>query len=166
MVHAKDLLPACADGDTRPLAELRRPLVRVSESALISEVLRELRGERHHVALVADEHGTTTGLVSLEDMLEELVGEIEDEFDLGEAAGVRREGSDLLVSGSVPLRDLARELDLELDDPHEATIGGHVVEELGRVPEPGETLELDGLSIEVVESDGPLVRSLRLRPLP
>jgi CBS domain containing-hemolysin-like protein len=166
MIHAKDLLPACAEGDTRPLAELRRPLVRVSESALISEVLRELRGERHHVALVADEHGTTTGLVTLEDMLEELVGEIEDEFDLDEAAGVRREGSDLLVPGSLPLRDLARELNVELDDPHEATIGGHVVEELGRVPEPGETLELDGLSIEVVESDGPLVRSLRLRPLP
>ena len=164
MIHAKDLLPACAEGDSRPLAELRRPLERVSESALIAQVLRELRPQRRHVALVADEHGTTTGLVSLEDMLEELVGEIEDEFDLEEAAGVRREGSDLLVPGSLPLRDLARELDIELDDPHEATIGGHVVEELGRVPEAGETLELDGFRIDVLESEGPLVRSLRLRP--
>jgi CBS domain containing-hemolysin-like protein len=164
MIHAKDLLPACAEGDSRPLAELRRPLERVSESALIAEVVRELRREHRHVALVADEHGTTTGLVTLEDMLEELVGEIEDEFDLEEAAGVRREGSDLLVPGSLPLKDLARELGIELDDPHEATIGGHVVEELGRVPEPGETLELDGFRIEVLESEGPLVRSLRLRP--
>jgi CBS domain containing-hemolysin-like protein len=166
MIHAKDLLPACADGDTGPLGELLRPLGRVSESALISEVLRELRGARRHVALVADEHGTTTGLVSLEDMLEELVGEIEDEFDLNEVSGVRREGSGLVVPGSLPLRDLARELGVELDDPHEATIGGHVVEELGRVPQPGERLELDGFRIEVIESEGPLVRSLRLRPLP
>jgi CBS domain containing-hemolysin-like protein len=164
MIHAKDLLPACAGGDTRELEELRRPLGRVSDSALISEVLRELRGERRHVALVADEHGTTTGLVSLEDMLEELVGEIEDEFDLDEATGVRREGRDLVVPGSLPLRDLAHELEMEIDDPHEATIGGHVVEELGRVPQPGETLELDGLRVEVIESEGPLVRSLRLRP--
>jgi CBS domain containing-hemolysin-like protein len=81
MIHAKDLLPACAGGDARPLIELRRPLASVSESAPISEVLRELRGDRRHLALVADDRGNTTGLVTLEDMLEELVGEIEDEFD-------------------------------------------------------------------------------------
>jgi len=166
MIHAKDLLPARADGEDRSLAELARPLDRVAESALISEVLRELRRRHRHLALVADEHGTTTGLVTLEDVLEELVGEIEDEFDLEQEAGVRREGRDLLVPGSLPLRDLARELGIEVDDPHEATVGGHVVEELGRVPEPGETLELDGFRIDVLESDGPLVRSLRLRPLP
>jgi putative hemolysin len=165
MIHAKDLLPARADGDSRPLAELARPLDRVSESALISEVLRELRRHHRHLALVADEHGTTTGLVTLEDVLEELVGEIEDEFDLDEAAGVTRDGDDLLVAGSLPLRDLARELGVEIDDPHEATIGGHVVEQLGRVPQPGETLDLDGFRVEVVESDGPLVHSLRLRSL-
>ena len=165
MIHAKDLLPACAKGDTRPLSELRRPLERVSESALIAEVLPELRRDHRHVALVADEHGTTTGLVTLEDMLEELVGEIEDEFDLEETAGVKREGSNLLVPGSLSLRDLARELGIELDDPHEATIGGHVVEELGRVPEAGETLDLDSFRVEVLETDGPLVRSLRLRRL-
>jgi putative hemolysin len=165
MIHAKDLLPACAEGDTRPLGELRRPLDRVSESALISELLRDLRRRHHHVALVADEHGTTTGLVTLEDMLEELVGEIEDEFDLEAADDVRREGADLLVPGSLSLRDLARELGIELDDSHEATVGGHMVKELGRVPEPGETIELDGLEIEVLESEGPLVRSLRLRPI-
>jgi CBS domain containing-hemolysin-like protein len=166
MIHAKDLLPASAGAAQRSIEELRRPLDRVSESALISEVLPALRRDRRHVALVADEHGTTIGLVTLEDMLEELVGEIEDEFDLEEAAGVRREGAALVVPGSLPLRDLARELELELDHAHEATIGGHVVEELGRVPEPGETLELDGFEIEVLESEGPLVESLRLSPLP
>jgi CBS domain containing-hemolysin-like protein len=63
------------------------------------------------------------------------------------------------------LLDVARELGLAIEDPHEATIGGHVVEELGRVPEPGETLELNGFRIEVLESEGPLVRALRLRPI-
>ena len=164
MVHAKDLLPASQDAGTHPLTELARPLDRVSESALISEVLRELRRRHRHQALVADEHGTTTGLVTLEDVLEELVGEIADEFDLEDAAGVKREGRDLLVPGSLPLLDLARELEIEIHDAHEATIGGHVVEQLGRVPEQGELLELDGFRIEVLESEGPLVRRLRLRP--
>jgi CBS domain containing-hemolysin-like protein len=166
MIHAKDLLPASAERDTRSLVELARPLDRVSESALISAVLRDLRQGHRQLALVADEHGTTTGLVSLEDVLEELVGEIEDEFDLEDAAGVRREGADLFVPGSLPLLDLARELGIEIEDPHEATIGGHVVEQLGRVPEPGETIELDGFRVEVLESEGPLVRALRLRPGP
>ena len=127
-------------------------------------MLRELRRRHHHQALVADEHGTTTGLVTLEDVVEELVGEIADEFDLEDAQGVRREGADLLVPGSLPLLDLARELDIEIHDAHEATIGGHVVEQLGRVPEQGETLDLDGFHIEVLESEGPLVGRLRLRP--
>jgi CBS domain containing-hemolysin-like protein len=75
MSNAKDLLPACAKGESRPLEELRRPLERVSEFAPISEVLRELRRCRQHLAPVADEHGTTVGLVTLGDMPEELVGD-------------------------------------------------------------------------------------------
>ena len=161
LIHAKDLLPACAAGDDRPLRDLARPITRVSEAALLSEALPELR--LRHLALVVDEHGTTTGLVTLEDILEELVGDIEDEFDLHEEPDVRREGDAWLVPGSLPLRDLARELGADIEDPHEATIGGHVIEELGRVPEPGEAVEVDGLRVEVLECDGPLIRRLRVR---
>jgi CBS domain containing-hemolysin-like protein len=164
LIHAKDLLPACVAGDSRPLTALARAITRVPEAALISEALPELR--RRHLALVADEHGTTTGLVTLEDVIEELVGEIEDEFDLHEDPEVRRENGSWLVPGSLPLRDLARETGAEIEDPHETTIGGHVVEELGRVPAPGEKVELDGLEVEVLDSDGALVRELRVRPLP
>jgi CBS domain containing-hemolysin-like protein len=161
LIHAKDLLPACAAGDDRPLRDLARPITRVSEAALLSEALPELR--LRHLALVVDEHGTTTGLVTLEDILEELVGDIEDEFDLHEEPDVRREGDAWLVPGSLPLRDLARELGADIEDPHEATIGGHVIEELGRVPDPGEAVEVDGLRVEVLECDGPLLRRLRVR---
>ena len=161
LIHAKDLLPASAAGDDRPLLELARPITRVSEAALISEVLPELR--RLHLALVADEHGTTIGLVTLEDVIEELVGEIEDEFDLHEEPDVRRDGDSWIVPGSLPVRDLAGELGVDLEDPHETTIGGHIVEELGRVPEPGEQVEIDGLRVEVLESEGPLLQKLRVR---
>lgn len=161
LIHAKDLLPACATGDDRPLVELARPITRVSEAALISEVLPELR--RLHVALVADEHGTSTGLVTLEDVIEELVGEIEDEFDLLEEPDVKRDGDSWIVPGSLPVRDLAGELGVDLEDPHETTIGGHVVEELGRVPDPGEEVEVDGLRVEVLEREGPLLRKVRIR---
>jgi magnesium and cobalt transporter len=103
--------------------------------------------------------------VTLEDVLEELVGEIEDEFDLHEQPQVRRDGDRWVVPGSVSVRDLARELGMDIEDPHEATIGGHVVEELGRVPDPGETLRLEGLEVEVLESDEALVQRLRVRPV-
>ena len=161
LIHAKDLLPACAAGDDRPLLALGRPITRVSEAALISEALPELR--RLHLALVADEHGTTTGLVTLEDVIEELVGEIEDEFDRHEEPDVRRDGDSWIVPGSLSVRDLAGELGIDLEDPHETTIGGHIVEELGRVPDAGEELEVDGLRVEVLESAGPLLRKLRIR---
>jgi CBS domain containing-hemolysin-like protein len=161
LIHAKDLLPASTSGDDRPLRDLRRPITRVPEAALLSEALPELR--LRHLALVADEHGTTIGLVTLEDVLEELVGDIEDEFDLHEEPDVHRKGDAWLVPGSLSLRDLARELQADIDDSHEATVGGYVVEELGRVPEAGEKFELGGLRVEVVERDGPLLRRLRVR---
>jgi CBS domain containing-hemolysin-like protein len=161
LIHAKDLLPAMASEDSRTLKELARPITRVSEAALLSEVLPQLR--LRHLALAADEHGTTIGLVTLEDVIEELVGEIEDEFDLHEEPDVRREGDTWMVPGSLGVRDLARELDREIDDSHEATIGGYLVEVLGRVPDKGETVEVNGMHVEVVETHGPLLQRLRVR---
>lgn len=81
MIRVKDLVEAVLDQREAALADVARPLGRVAESSLLSELMRDLRRQRQQIALVADEHGTTTGLVTLEDILEELVGEIEDEFD-------------------------------------------------------------------------------------
>ncbi|MGH2763857.1 MAG: hemolysin family protein [Thermoleophilaceae bacterium] len=165
MIHAKDLLPASAETDTRPLAALARPLDRVSESALISEVLRELRRRHRHLALVADEHGTTTGLVTLEDVPRSWWARSRTSSTSrmrpasGARAGIcscqgRCHCSTWHVSSASRSKIRTR--------PRSAAM----VEALGRVPEPGETLELNGFRIEVLESDGPLVRALRLRPIP
>ena len=158
VVNAKDVLRSVLAGDDPPLVELARPLERVSESMRIDELLTQLRAERRHVALVVDEHGTTVGLVSLEDVLEELVGEIEDEFDpRTEELFLERDGA-LFVRGSAPLHLVAERVGLELDGAHESTIGGHVLEQLGRLPEAAESVAIDGRTAEIVAvADGRIV---------
>ncbi len=170
MIHARDLLRVFALHDPRrpPLMELARPIARVSESTRIDELLRVLRRDRRHLALVDDEHGTIVGLVTIEDILEELVGEIEDEFDdEGEGAQLAIERDDdgqLHVDGGASVRLVAEQLGYELEeDLHEATIGGYVLEELGRLPEVGEQVRLDGLTLEVEAVRG--TRIMRLRVL-
>jgi CBS domain containing-hemolysin-like protein len=141
-INAKDLLRiAFGDGelDVRALA---RPLARVAESTRLDEVLREMRRDRRHLALVLDEHGTVVGLITLEDILEELVGEIEDEFDPRTRDLVRREGGGLRIDGAAPLRMVAELLGMDVAEAHDATIGGHVAERLGRLPQPDEVVEV------------------------
>jgi CBS domain containing-hemolysin-like protein len=152
-IHTKDLLRIAfgqADADVRRLA---RPLARVAESTRVDEVLREMRRDRRHLALVLDEHGTVVGLVTLEDILEEIVGEIEDEFDPRARELIRPDGGGLRIEGAAPLRLVAEQLGMDVDAPHEATIGGHVAEQLGRVPEPDEVVVVDGAEFRVIAVD-------------
>ncbi|HUG66081.1 MAG TPA: hemolysin family protein [Gaiellaceae bacterium] len=161
LVNAKDLLQAILDGGAADLASLQRPLRRVSESLLIDELLTLLRTSRAHIALVVDEHGTTVGLVSMEDVLEEIVGDIEDEFDRAQDDLIVRENGQVRVSGLAPLRLVEEELDLELGDAPEATLGGHLVEQLGRIPDAGEVVEIDGHEIEILGVDETRIVELR-----
>ena len=153
IVNAKDLLAVALRGRTPELRELARPLARVAEGVRIDELLREMRRDRNHVALVVDEHGTVVGLVTLEDVIEQLVGEIADEFDPIPERLLWRDGDRVHVSGAAPVRLVARELEIELPEPHETTISGLLIERLGRVPDEGETVALDGLAIEVLARD-------------
>jgi CBS domain containing-hemolysin-like protein len=182
MIHARDLLRVFAlghgddrsgrdgrDGETRrpSLLELARPITRVSESTRIDELLRILRRDRRHLALVDDEHGTIVGLVTIEDILEELVGEIEDEFDAeGEDTqlAVERDPDGVVhVDGGASIRLVAEQLGLPLEeDLHEATIGGYVLEQLGRLPEVGEQVRLDGLTLAVEAVRGTRITRLRV----
>ncbi len=149
VVHAKDLLVAVASGELDGLEQLARPVERVPDSLLIDELLEQLRRRREHMALVVDEHGTTIGLVTLEDVLEEIVGEIEDEFDPEAPPAIEERDGTLRIAGSAPLRLVAETLGVELEDMHEATVGGYVVEQIGRLPEVGERVDLGGVPLEV-----------------
>ncbi len=162
VVHVKDLLPALVEPGEPVLRDLARPLIRVSESILLDELLRDLRREHAHIALVVDEHGTTIGLVTLEDIIEEIVGEIEDEFDADHAELIEQREGRAFVAGSAPVRLVAERLGVAVEDPHEATIGGHVVELLGRVPDVGEVVEVDGHSLEVTAVDETRIAELAL----
>ena len=166
VIHAKDLVQAILDQPNVALADVARPLVRVAESTLLSELMRDLRRQRQHIALVADEHGTTIGLVTLEDIVEEIVGEIEDEFDTHASDELTRDGTAIVVAGDASIRLLIEELGVDVGEAHEATIGGHIVETLGRVPQIGETIQVDGYTIEVRGVDEARITQLRFEPRP
>lgn len=165
VINAKDLLPA-ALGQAIDLRARARPLPRIAEGTRVDEALRDMRHQQRHVTLVVDEHGTVTGLLTLEDILEELVGEIDDEFDTTAEQLLQREDGELRVDGSAPVRLIAHELGLSLDAPHESTLSGHLIEQLGRVPRPGETVQLDGAELEVIAGDDTQVIKLAVRSTP
>ncbi len=165
VVHAKDLIGPMVAGERRDLKDLVRPLGRVSDATLITELLRELRRSHQHMTLVVDEHGTAVGVVTLEDIIEELVGEIEDEFDPEGVVEIERDGDSVLLAGSTPIRMLEEELGVVLEDAHEATIGGHLVELIGRLPAVGEQIVVGGHRLEVCEVDDARIVQLRLEPV-
>jgi CBS domain containing-hemolysin-like protein len=163
VINAKDLLPVGLQPDRDiDLRAIARPIAHVSESARVDEVLRDMRRDRRHIALVHDEHGTAVGLVTLEDILEELVGEIEDEFDPEQPDPIRLEDGVVVIDGSAPAREVANRLGFELEGHHETTIGGYLSEELGRVPRPGEEVELHGRRFKVSGVDETRVTELAL----
>src|SRR6185437_9791175 len=154
VINAKDLLPVGLEPDREiDLREIARPIAHVSESSRVDRVLRDMRRERRHIALVHDEHGTVVGLVTLEDILEEIVGEIEDEFDPEEREPIRVVGDTTRIDGAASAREVAERLGFTLEGHHETTIGGYLSEELGRVPQPGEEVELHGRRFRVLAVD-------------
>jgi CBS domain containing-hemolysin-like protein len=163
VINAKDLLGLAVGREVDPRS-VARELPRVAEGTRVDRVLRDMRSRGRHLALVVDEHGTVTGLLTLEDVLEELVGEIDDEFDTAAEKLVERDGDEVHIDGRAPVRLVAHELGLEVEVAGEATVSGHVVEELGRVPETGEVVPLDGALLEVAGSEGTHITRLIVRP--
>jgi CBS domain containing-hemolysin-like protein len=168
VVHAKDLLAALLRDDGSDLRDLARPVVRVGDATFVGVALREMRRTRQHLAIAVDEHGTAVGLVTLEDVIEELVGEIEDEFDHDEARLIREDGDDLVVDGETGMHDLLVRFEACGREPtggqdfHEATVGGHLLETLGRLPDVGDELRLFGCRAQVEAVDGGRIRRLRV----
>ena len=167
VVHVKDLLRAARenpdDFDVRPI--IRDCLV-VPENKPIEQILREFQKRKLQMAIVIDEWGSVEGLITIEDVLEEIVGEIQDEFDEGEAAIEEIGDGVYAVDGRIPITEVNEYFELDL--PHEDfdTIGGYVLGSLGRPPEPGDTVEADGITLHVKSVDGPRVSMLTLRREP
>jgi putative hemolysin len=157
ILHAKDLLRHASQGkptEVRVEALLRQPVVFVPESQLATSVLKDMRARRHHMAVVIDEFGGFSGIITLEDLLEEIVGDIRDEHDVEEAPIVDVGDGRMMVDASVSMGDLSRYLGADLpEDGDYHTLAGFIVAELGRVPEPGATLRAFGLDFTVREAD-------------
>lgn len=164
-VHAKDLLAVADEARTRPLEpSLIRPLLVVGETAPVQAVLAEMRRTRNHLALVVDEYGGTAGIIALEDIAEELVGEIWDEYDRQPRLVRMLADGTLVAAGGVHPERLAP-LGVALPAGKYETLGGFVMAHLGRVPRMGDVVEVDGWRIRVSRMEGRRIREVRIFPV-
>ncbi len=163
IVYAKDLIRyLAADAPGRKLRDLARSAFFVPESKRVDDLLTEMRRQRVHMAIVVDEYGGTAGLATIEDLIEEIVGEIEDEHDrVAEQPIVRVSENEALLDGRVSIDDLNElfHTDIEADDFD--TVGGCIVHLLGRMPTAGDEAAIDGLSFSVLAVDGHRVKRVR-----
>jgi CBS domain containing-hemolysin-like protein len=162
-VHVKDLFRSAKEyGDGFQLKPLIRECLVVPETKRIEEILREFQLRKLQMAIVIDEWGSVEGLITIEDVLEEIVGEIQDEFDEDEAAIEPLGDGSFAVDGRIPITDVNERFGLDL--PHEDfdTIGGYVLGALGRPPEPGDKVDAGGATLRVKSVDGPRVSMLTL----
>lgn len=170
MVHVKDVLAWRGRDKQFDAAAIKRPVLFVAPSMHVLELLLEMRAKRVHMALVVDEYGGVDGLVTIEDLVEEIIGEIEDEFDEDEKPSLEKHGDGSWTAGArTPLEDLeaafGRELFSEEEHDEVDTLGGLVFTIAGRVPSRGELLvhDLSGLEFEVLDADPRHVKRLRIR---
>ncbi|MDH4101312.1 MAG: hemolysin family protein [Nitrospirota bacterium] len=168
VLYNKDVLRVLAQKKILDLRKLLRKPFFVPETILVSRLLRELQRRRTHIAVVVNEHGDTVGIVTIEDLMEEIVGEIEDEYDLGEKGPVERtrDGS-YLIDGAVSLRDLVdREFPFELEADEYDSLGGFMMAKLQRIPVGGETAIHQGYRLTVVDMDGRRIAKIKMERLP
>ena len=167
---AKDLLRyfGSDEGDDVPLRKLLRPVSVIPESKRLNALLKEFRDSHSHMAIVVDEYGGVAGLLTIEDVLEEIVGEIDDEHDQAEAAFIRPEGErqglpSFAVRALTRIEDFNEYFECELADEEYDTVGGLVMHELGRLPRRGESVDYGGFRFAVVKADKRRIDSLQVQ---
>jgi putative hemolysin len=160
VVHLRDLLDA--DGTA---ADHVRTMTVLPETVGVLDGLRRLRAERQRMALVVNEHGGTEGIVTIEDLLEEIVGDLYDEFDPDLESVERDDEGGLVLPGDYPLHDLP-DVGIELPEGPYATVAGYVLSRLGAIAEGGEVVEADGYRVEVLGTEGRAIKKVRIVPLP
>ncbi|NDU73295.1 CBS domain-containing protein [Actinomadura sp. DSM 109109] len=170
-VHIRDLLaPALPDGAARdprghlPVGDLVRPVKFLPSSKRVLPALSEMRREGCHLAIVMDEYGGVAGIVTLEDLLEELIGDIRDEYDVQDAQARRLHGGVVEVDGLLNLDDFAAETGIRLPDGPYETVAGHIMAVLRRVPAEGDAVEAGGRRLAVARMDGRRVARVRVMP--
>ena len=164
ILHVRDLFSALHDRGIAQveLEQLLRPAYIVPETKDLAALLAEFRRQNQHMAIVVDEYGAMQGIVTLEDLLEEIVGEIEDEFDLPDESVERIDDTHIRIDGTFPIDDFNEQFgrQLEADDYH--TMAGMVFGEIGRAPEVGDEVTVDGLALRVVEVEGSRIQRLEV----
>jgi CBS domain containing-hemolysin-like protein len=167
LAYTKDMMRAEREGrGDEPVLDLARPVHFIPENKPVSRLMREMQKGKFHLAIVADEYGGIAGLVTLEDCLEELVGEIVDEYDVELETVQRQPNGDYLVDGGTPVDDLNELLDFKLPNEDWDTVGGFIFGTLEHVPEIGESVLNDWWRFTVEELDGRRIRTVRIRYVP
>jgi magnesium and cobalt transporter len=162
---AKDLLRLSVQDESISfdIKEFMRPAVFVPESKRLNVLLREFRRSRVHMAIVADEYGGVAGLVTIEDVIEQIVGDIDDEHDVDEDVNIRKDGErQYIVRGQTPIEEFNEYFQSDLSDDEFDTIAGLVMKQLGRLPRRGETLQLADCEMKVMRFDRRRIDTLRL----
>ena len=166
IIHVKDLLRLVAqDQENRTISDLTKKLNVVPETMPISDLFKQMQGQNVQMVAVVDEYGGTAGIVCMEDILEELVGEIHDEYDHTEQDIQKRPDGSILVKANLAVDDLNEELDLDIPESDEYdSIGGYVLSELGVIPKPGKTLSTGHFKITVQHATDRRIQTLLIQP--
>jgi putative hemolysin len=161
-VHVRDVFRADAATLAETIGQLSRPVIYLPETKPVLAALSEMRRASFHLAIVVDEYGGTAGIVTLEDLVEEVIGDIQDEYDVVRASVVRLRGGELELDGLINLDDFQEETGVELPDGPYETLAGFMVAQLGRVPEKGDSVELADIRLAVQAMDGRRIARVRL----
>jgi CBS domain containing-hemolysin-like protein len=164
VVHAKAILAGMRADPSQPLEAVMRPTLFVPGTREVEDVLADMKRQKVHLAIVLDEYGGTAGLVTMEDLLEEIVGQIYDEYDRPEA-GVAPGGATVpapVIAGATEVADVNKTYGLQIDESDYTTIGGVLFGKLGRLPKVGDRVEIAGATFEVLEMDGRRVGRVRV----
>lgn len=164
LVVVKDLIQREVAGDAK-VTEIMRPAAFVPETKRVADLLREFQQRRFQLAMVVDEYGGIAGLVSVEDLIEELVGEIRDEYDLEAEPIVQEPDGAFVFSAKVAIEEMTERLGITIEDEGFETVGGYVLTRAGHVPASGERIEADGVEIEVLEAERRRIHKVRVRRL-
>jgi putative hemolysin len=164
-VHVRDLFMSPARARGVKVVDVARPVKLMPGSKKVLPALSEMRREGYHLAIVVDEYGGTDGIVTLEDLIEEVIGEIRDEYDPGDADPLRFRGGEVEADGLLNLDEVHEQTGVRLPEGPYETLAGYVMACLGHVPRVGEAVEVDGHRLEVTELDGRRAARVRVTPL-